>query len=46
VHLHIGGNFAFLVLTDRDDIGGILELKGDVFQLRGALRETGLIIHS
>ncbi len=27
------------------DVGGVLELKGDVFQLRGALREAGLIVH-
>ena len=28
----------------KHDVGGVLELKGDVFQLRGALRETRLLI--
>ena len=27
------------------DIGGVLELKRNLFQLRGALRKTGLIVH-
>ena len=30
----------------KHDVGGVLELKGDVFQLLGALRETGLSVHS
>ena len=30
----------------KHDVGGVLELKGDVFQLRGALRKAGLVVHS
>ncbi len=30
----------------KHDFGGVLELKGDVLQLLGALRETGLSVHS
>ena len=30
----------------KHDIGGVLELKRNLFQLRGALREAGLIVHS
>jgi hypothetical protein len=29
----------------KHDIGGVLELKRNIFQLRGALREAGLIVH-
>ena len=29
----------------KHDIGGVLELKRYLFQLRGALREAGLIVH-
>ena len=29
----------------KHDIGGVLELKRDFFQLRGALRKAGLIVH-
>ena len=28
------------------DVGRVLELKGGIFQLRGALRKAGLIVHS
>ena len=30
----------------KHDIGGVLELKRNLFQLRGALRKAGLIVHS
>ena len=30
----------------KHDVGGALELKRDLFQLRGALRKAGLIVHS
>ena len=29
----------------KHDVGGVLELKGDVLQLLGALRKAGLIVH-